>query len=146
MMNFLGDQRLDTGSKSMIGIFAPHAQIFLLSLAVVTTAAFAIPILFAPLRWAKLMLWPIPEQTDLAVYFGRCLGAFALIMEIFLLRAGITGEAIGFVFELMMSVWFFMVVIHVIGAIQRVQPITETLEIVFWVLLILLTAAFWPVA
>ena len=39
-----------------------------------------------------------------------------------------------------------MFVIHIVGALQRVQPITETIEIGFWALLILLTAAFWPTA
>ena len=73
----------------MIGIFAPHAQNFVLLLAVVTTVAFAIPILLTPMRWAKLMLWNVPDQTDLAVYFGRCLRAFALIFEAFMFRAGI---------------------------------------------------------
>jgi hypothetical protein len=130
----------------MIGIFAPHAQNFVLVLAVVTTLAFAIPILFAPLRWAKLMLWKIPEQPDLVVYFGRCLGAFVLIFEAFLFRAGINGVGLTFVFEFMILVWIFMVVIHVVGAIQKIQPITETLEIGFWLILILLTVGFWPTA
>ncbi len=130
----------------MIGTFASHAQTFVLMLAVVTTVAFAIPILVAPLRWAKLMLWKIPEQTDLALYFGRCLGAFALTLEAFLFRAGSNGTGLTFVFEFMMLVWIFMVVIHVVGAIQKVQPITETLEIGFWLALIGLTAVFWPTA
>ena len=29
--------------------------------------------------WARAMQWNIPDDTDLAVYFGRCLGAFILI-------------------------------------------------------------------
>lgn len=130
----------------MIGVWAEHAKTFILVLAIATTAFFVIPISFAPLRWARLMLWKIPEQTDLAVYFGRCLGAFGLIFEIFMFRAGLTGVGLSLVFEFMMLLWAFMVVVHIAGAIQRLQPITETLEIGFWALLIVLTTAFWPAA
>ncbi len=128
----------------MIGVWAMHAKTFILVLASLTTLFFAIPIFFAPLRWARLMLWKIPEQTDLTIYFGRCLGSFALVLEILMFRAGLTGVGLSFVFEFMMMVWAFMVVVHVAGAILRIQPMTETLEIGFWALLIVLTAAFWP--
>ncbi len=130
----------------MIGAWAEHAKTFILVLAFATTAFFVIPIFIAPLRWARLMLWTIPEQTDLAVYFGRCLGAFGLIFEIFMFRAGLTGVGLTLVFEFMMLLWTLMVVVHVAGAIQRIQPITETLEIGFWALLIVLTTVFWPTA
>ena len=130
----------------MIGILALHAQSFAFYLASATTLFFAIPLLMAPLRWARMMRWKIPESTDLPIYFGRCLGAFAFIFELFIFRAALTGEGLKFVFEFMMLVWIFMFVIHIVGALQRVQPITETIEIGFWALLILLTAAFWPTA
>jgi hypothetical protein len=128
----------------MIGVLAPHAQIFVLVLAGATTAFFAIPILVVPLKWARFMLWAVPDQTDLAIYFGRCLGAFVVVLEIFMIRAGLTGEGLIFVFQFMMLVWILMVSVHVVGAIQGAQPITETLEIGFWMFLIVLTAAFWP--
>ncbi|HXY57415.1 MAG TPA: hypothetical protein VEH76_02430 [Methylocystis sp.] len=116
----------------------------MLALAGTTTALFAIPIAFAPLRWARLMLWRLPEDTDLALYFGRCLGAIALMLEILAIRAGLTGEGLKFVFEFMMLTFATMVVIHVVGALQRVQPVTETLEIGLWLVFIAATAAFWP--
>lgn len=128
----------------MIGIFAHHAQTLALILASATTILFAIPILIAPLAWARIMRWDIPEQTHLAIYFGRCLGAFALVLELFLFRAALTGEGLNFVFEFMMLIWIFMVGVHVVGAFQRIQPITETLEIGLWAFFIALTAAFWP--
>ena len=37
------------------------------------------------------MRWRIPQDIDLAVYFGRCLGAFILIVEALMLRAALTG-------------------------------------------------------
>lgn len=129
----------------MIGIWAPHAGSFLLVLAAATTLFFALPILLAPLRWARVMMWSIPEDTRLTVYFGRCLGAFVAIFELFIIRAGWTEAGLIFAFEFMILVWVFMLAIHIIGAVQRIQPITETLEIGFWALLIALTLAFWPI-
>jgi hypothetical protein len=128
----------------MVGIWAAHAKTFLIVLGVATTLFFSIPIFFMPLRWARMMLWKIPEDTDLAVYFGRCLGAFVLIFELFIFRAGLTGVGLYLVYEFMMLVWLFMIGVHIAGAIQRIQPITETLEIGFWAVLVVLTVAFWP--
>ena len=64
----------------MTGIWAASAQTYLLVLATTTTLFFAIPIFVQPLRWARLMLWRVPAETDLAIYFGRCLGAFILVI------------------------------------------------------------------
>lgn len=130
----------------MIGLLSHHAQTFLLALGALTLVLFSIPIAFAPLHWARLVGWDIPERRDLALYFGRCLGAFALILNAFMIRAALTGEAIGPTFEFMAMVWGLMIAVHVVGAIQRVQPVVETLEIGFWIALALLTAAFWPVS
>lgn len=128
----------------MVGVWANHAREFLLILAVGTIALFSIPIAVAPLRWARLFLWKIPEESDLAVYFGRCLGAFAIILNLFMLRAALSAKGLELVFEFVLMVWSFMIVVHVVGAIQRIQPVTETLEIGFWALLTVLTLAFWP--
>jgi hypothetical protein len=130
----------------MTGIWAESAQRFLLILASATTLFFAIPIFVAPLKWAKLMLWRVPTEKDLAIYFGRCLGAFILIIEIMMFRAGLYGTGLVLTFEAIMMVWLFMVAVHVWGWIKGIQPITETLEIGLWLLLIALTLAFWPVA
>jgi hypothetical protein len=62
----------------------------------------------------------------------------------FMLRAALNATGITVIFEFMLSVWAFMIVVHIVGAIQRIQPITETLEIGFWAALALLTVAFWP--
>src|ERR1051326_3101395 len=76
----------------MIGIWSAHAQAYLLVTMAITTITFALPIFLAPLRWARMLGWTIPAHTDLAVYFGRCLGAFVLIVEALMLRAALTGE------------------------------------------------------
>jgi hypothetical protein len=130
----------------MLGIWRLYATDYLLILTISTTLVFALPIFLVPLTWARLMGWRIPTQTDLAVYFGRCLGAFILILEAMMLRAALTGEAIHTVFELLAATALMMVVVHVYGAFRRIQPLSETLEIGFYVGLLLLTLLFWPLS
>lgn len=139
------NQRLPHGNVSnMIGIWSSGARTYLLVLASLTTIFFALPIMLMPLRWAKLMLWRLPEDKDLAVYFGRCLGAFVVVMEVLMIRAGLTGTGLMQIFTAMMLLWLLMIAIHAVGALEGAQPITETLEIGFWLLLVVLTAVFWP--
>lgn len=129
----------------MIGIWSHYAQAFLIALGAATALLFSFPISLAPFRWARMVGWSIPEDGDLSLYFGRCLGAFALILNFFMLRAGLSGAHLAATFEFMALVWASMIVVHVVGALQGVQPILETIEIGFWLALAVLTALFWPV-
>lgn len=128
----------------MLGLWSAHAQGFLISLAVITSAAFALPIFLAPLTWARWFGWRIPEHTHLAIYFGRCLGAFIVIVELLMLRAGLTGEGLVFTFQVLLAVAGFMIVVHIWGAVQRIQPLSETLEIGMYAGLGLLALLFYP--
>ncbi|HLA32960.1 hypothetical protein [Pseudomonas sp. XK-1] len=128
----------------MLGLWSVHAPQYLLILTLLTTLVFALPIFCIPLVWARLMGWTLPAHTDLAVYFGRCLGAFILILEAMMLRAALTGEAIHAVFEILLAVAVMMIVVHIYGALRRIQPLSETLEIGFYVGLLVLTLLFWP--
>jgi hypothetical protein len=133
------------GKASMLGIWGAHAQTYLFCLMAVTTVVFALPIFLAPLRWARWFGWEIPEQTDLAVYFGRCLGAFILIVELLMLQAAVYGTGLVFTFQVLLAVAAFMIVVHVWGALLRIQPVSETLEIGMYSGLALLTILFYPV-
>ncbi|MEN0105368.1 MAG: hypothetical protein AAGC84_02975 [Pseudomonas sp.] len=128
----------------MMGLWSAYAPFYLLTLAAITTLVFALPITFWPLTWARLMGWTLPAHTDLAVYFGRCLGAFILIVEALMIRAGLTGEAIGTTFEVLAGVAALMVLVHVYGACKRIQPLSETLEIGMYSGMLVLTLLFWP--
>lgn len=130
----------------MIGIWNEFSQNYLMTFMIASTLFFGLPIFFVPLTWAKLMKWTIPNDTDLAVYFGRCLGAFILVMEYFVYHAVSTGTGEAWIFQFLIGVFGFMLVLHVYGAIKRIQPITETLEIGLWILLLLLSLAFYPAA
>lgn len=128
----------------MLGLWSAHAQQYLLWLSLVTTLVFALPIFCIPLVWARLMGWALPTHTHLTVYFGRCLGAFILILETMMLRAALSGEAIRAVFEMLLAVTVMMIIVHVYGAMRRIQPLSETLEIGFYGVLMVLTLLFWP--
>ena len=127
----------------MIGLWNTHAQGYLLVLMAVTTVTFALPLFVAPLAWARLFHWRLPGETDLAVYFGRCLGAFVLIVDALMLRAGATGEGLGFTFQVLLAVATLMIIVHVWGALQRIQPITETLEVCMYAGIFILTILFY---
>lgn len=130
----------------MIGLWSAHSQTFLLAMASVTTLAFALPITFAPLAWSRLMQWKVPADTDLVIYFARCLGVFILIVEALAFRAGLTGVAIEFTFQVLLAVFGLMVVLHAVGMVQRIQPWTENAEILMYGALAVLALLFWPVA
>ena len=128
----------------MLGIWGAHAQTYLFFLMAVTTIVFALPIFLVPLRWAEWFGWKVPQQTDLAVYFGRCLGAFILIVELLMLQAAVNGTGLTFTFQILLAVLAFMIVVHVWGALLRIQPVSETLEIGMYSGLALLTVLFYP--
>ncbi len=128
----------------MIGIWSAYTHVYLLTLCVSTTLIFALPIFLTPLRWGRVFMWRIPQETDLAVYFGRCLGAFVLVIEGLILRAGLTREGALFTCQVLLAVAFLMVVVHVWGALQKIQPITETLEIGMYSGMFILTLLFYP--
>jgi len=128
----------------MLGQYAEYGIEYITILMLITTLFFALPILLCPLLWARLMRWSVPEQTDLVVYFGRCLGAFILIVQILMLRAITSGTGYIFTFDVLFFVFSLMLLIHIYGAIKRVQPMTETLEIGLWIALLIMNIVFYP--
>jgi hypothetical protein len=128
----------------MIGLWSDGAPTFAVVFALLGGVVFAIPLLVAPLAWARAFRWRLPTDTNLAVYFGRCLGAFAVVASLLLLRGGLTGTAIQFAYQLLIGVSALMVLVHVWGAIRRIQPLTETVEIAFWALVVVLGLLFYP--
>jgi hypothetical protein len=128
----------------MIGLLGAHAQAYLLITAIGTTLIAALPIFLMPIRWARPLGWRIPQDTDLALYYGRCLGAFILILEVLWLRAALTGAHLKLAFATAAMATGLMVVVHIVGAVQKVQPLAETIEIFVYGALFVLTLLFWP--
>lgn len=128
----------------MLGVYAQYSQHYITTLMIVTTLFFALPIFLAPIAWARMMGWTIPEHQHLAIYFGRCLGAFILVVEVAMLRSSTTGTSFSYAFDILFVVFSLMFVVHVYGALKRIQPLSETLEIGFWAVLMLLNVLFYP--
>ena len=128
----------------MIGAWSENADTFLVVFGIVGGLTFSLPIFLAPLAWARVFRWNLPDDTDLAVYFGRCLGAVILALNVFVLRAGINGEGEVVLYRVILAIFVGMTLVHIAGAIQRIQPITETIEIGFWALLVVLALLFYP--
>ena len=128
----------------MVGLWGGGAQQFLLVFGIVGGLAFALPLFLVPISWARVFRWSLPDDTDLAVYFGRCLGAVIVVLNYFVLRAALTGDGVELIFQIIIAIFALMTVVHVWGALQRIQPLTETLEIGFWAALVLLGLLFYP--
>lgn len=116
----------------MMGSLSIYAEEFLRITAVLTAVVFSLPILLAPLAWARVFRWKIDPNSDLALYFGRCLGAFAVLMSCGAWYAASHTELQPVYFTVLVAFAVLMVVIHGVGALQKVQPWTETAEIPFW--------------
>jgi hypothetical protein len=116
----------------MISTAHPVASWFLLLAGVFFLLAFVVPILLAPLSWARFMRWTLPDDTDLTVYFGRCLGAAALAIVYVVFRSAPAPEQHPLVFELIITTSALMAVVHVWGALRRAQPWTEDAEIIMY--------------
>lgn len=130
----------------MLGMASHYQIIYLKILMISTTLFFALPIVLAPLHWARLMQWQIPEDTHLVQYFGRCLGVFILIVEWLMWRASFFAEAVPTTFQVLFGVFGGMLLLHTYGAIKKIQPITETLEIGFWLLLLIINTLCYPIS
>jgi hypothetical protein len=116
----------------MIGLWSGYSGTFLLALGIGSLLLLGLPLLFRPLVWADALRWSRPVETDLAVYFGRCLGAVICILSAAAILAARDQAIQPFFFQITIASFAFMVAIHGWGAIRRVQPWTETVEIGLW--------------
>ena len=130
----------------MLGIWSAHAALFLQIFGAGVILLFGLPMVLQPLTWARWLRWRIPEQTHLAIYFGRCLGAIACVLGVMAWSAAAQPAVQPFFFNILAGSTGAMVLVHVWGALRRIQPLTETLEIPFWLALCLLALAFYPAA
>ena len=130
----------------MVGLYAEHSGTFLRVTALLTLVAFAIPITFAPFRWAAMLGWQVGERNDAALYFARCLGVVALVLVWAAWQAGGQPAVQPFYFNIFIGNTVLLALVHGVGAIQKVQPWMETAEIPFWGGLALLGMAFYPAA
>ena len=116
----------------MIDQAAPMASGFLWLLSLLFLVCFAVPLLFAPLAWARVFRWKVESADHLTLYFGRCLGAVALAIVVCCARSAPRASAFPVVFDLIILAGGLLAGVHIWGALRRQQPWTETVEIVLY--------------
>ncbi|ADO72645.1 hypothetical protein [Stigmatella aurantiaca] len=117
----------------MISPDYPLASWFLIFATTFFLLVVALPLLFVPLTWARVFRWKLPEEgKHLTIYFGRCLGAVSLAIIITVAHGIPEPKSNVRLFELVALTSGLMVLVHIWGALRRIQPMTETVETVFW--------------
>jgi hypothetical protein len=129
----------------MIGIWKSFSDIYLYVLAVTMLATYGIPLLVVPLQWARAFRWAIPQPESLTVFLGRTLGVFLCLLGVFAIKVTGVPAAKPFFFDLLLWLLVAMLALHAYGAIAKTQPVTETIEIALWIVLLLITLGFYPV-
>jgi hypothetical protein len=129
----------------MVGIWGSYTSIFLQVTAILSLLVFTLPIFLVPLHWAEVLRWSLPEDPDLTLYFGRCLGGVGCVINAFALYVSRKPTLQPFFLQVLIGLFAVLTWVHILGAIQGVQPSTETYEIAFWAGLIVLTLCFYPV-
>lgn len=128
----------------MLGLWRDYSTQYLYIIAIGTIIFFGLPMLISPIYWAKVLRWEIPDKTDLAVYFGRCLGAVICVIAGFGIKAAENPIIQPYYFDFILCNFILMVFVHIYGWLKKIQPLTETLEIFYWLGLIFLTLLFYP--
>jgi hypothetical protein len=78
------------------------------------------------------------------IYLGRCLGGIICVISFFATRVTDDAAVLPFFFDFMLVSFAAMIVVHLYGALRRIQPWTETAEILFWLAQFLATLCFHP--
>lgn len=91
---------------------------------------FALPLLLDPYRWARAFGWPREPETDLGLYFGRCLGALATAICVQAARASRDPKRHRSYFEFVEIGGWLLAAVHLRGLLERRQPPIEHVEIV----------------
>jgi hypothetical protein len=95
---------------------------------------YALPLLLWPLAWARAFRWQIAGAEHLTIYLGRCTGALGTVVIAACFRAAPHPRAHPIVFEILAALGLVMALVHLYGALRRMQPWTEDVEIVLYAL------------
>ena len=130
----------------MSGPWSDYASLFLQVVGIGSLVLLAIPLVVAPLAWARVLRWrtPVDADADLTVYFGRCLGAVIGVLAVGALFAAGNATVQPFYFGITIASFALMVIVHAWGAVRGIQPRTESLETVAWLLLLIVAVLSFP--
>ena len=90
---------------------------------------FAIPLLLDPYRWARAFGWRGEPETDVGLYFGRCLGAVATGVCVQAARAARDPGRHRSYFQFVEVAGWLLAAVHLRGMLERRQPPIEHAEI-----------------
>ena len=90
---------------------------------------FALPLLLDPYRWARAFGWRPEPETDVGLYFGRCVGALATASCVQALRAARDPVGNRSYFQFAELVGWLLAAVHLRGFLERRQPPIEHAEI-----------------
>jgi hypothetical protein len=130
----------DTG----LGMWGAYAGQCLMGLAIGALLLFGLPMMLWPLRWARLLGWASAPQDHLAIYFGRTLGMVTCALSIVALMSVNHPSLRPVLYNLNIMIFLANTGVHAWGAIKRIQPLAETLEIPYWFGLAVVLYLFYP--
>ena len=113
-------------------------------IAAVFGPVFALPLLLDPYRWARAFGWREEPETDVGLYFGRCLGALATASCVHAARASRDPAAHRGFFEFAEVTGWLLAAVHLRGLLERRQPPIEHAEIVGYAAFALAARRFAP--
>jgi hypothetical protein len=129
----------------MIGIWQSYADIYLIVAGAAMLLGFGLPLTLVPIQWAHVFQWELPSHKKFTLFLERSVGIFIIVMSIFAFKASQGSiEVMRFFFDMMLVTFVGMILLHIYGAIRKVQPRSETLEIILWVILTIVTVLFYP--
>jgi hypothetical protein len=89
------------------------SSIFMVVTATFFLLLFGLPIFISPMRWARRIGWEIPDDTDLANYLGRSLGALARPLIILMYIGARDPWGYRVVFDLAILSGIFLLAVHI---------------------------------
>jgi hypothetical protein len=105
---------------------------------------FALPLLIDPYRWARAFGWRPEPETDIGLYFGRCLGAIATAGCLEAARAARDPIRHRSYFDFAEATGWLLAAVHLRGFVEGRQPPIEHAEIVGYSLFALAARRFAP--
>jgi len=90
---------------------------------------FALPLLLKPYSWARAFGWKQEPETDVGLYFGRCLGAVATGVCVQGIQAARDPAAHRSFFGFAEVAAWLLAAVHLRGLLKRRQPPIEHVEI-----------------
>ena len=102
-----------------------RSQVFLLAVGGFFLVVFALPLFLDPYWWAAAERDP---HTDVATYFGRCLGAVGVALSGTALWAAREPRRYRSLFTVLGIAAALLAVVHLRGAVEDSQPLVEHLE------------------